>query len=153
MYSMYKSLRYINTDSYNICSWWNHAHNDYRYSRKNRYVVKVLLNVFRYDERQCPLCEEYVINDIPHVLFKCGRIKDERERNWNKVMLCAPHEIIRAADKMNDEEKAKYILNACHCEYVPECKMLFDVLSDFIYNIYLTYKNECDRESTVYVNS
>ena len=37
---MYKSLRYLDTSSYNICSWWIHAYIDYKYSRKNRVVPR-----------------------------------------------------------------------------------------------------------------
>ena len=75
---MYKCLRYLDTNSCNMCSWWIHSYNDYRYARKNRVVVKVLLKVFSYEERQCPLCEEYVTNDSPHVLFGCDSIRNER---------------------------------------------------------------------------
>ena len=50
---------------------------------------------------------------------------------------------------MNDVKKTEFILNACHCKYVPECEMLFDSLSDFIYNMYFIYRKEMDRELSV----
>ena len=135
----YESLRYIDTNSHNICSWWIHSYNDYKYSRKNRVVVKILLNVYSYEKRQCPLCEEYVTNDIPHVLCSCDSIKNERKCYWNRGLMCAPYETILPIDKMNDVKKTDFIVNAYHCKYVPECKMIFYSLSDFIYNMYLIY--------------
>ena len=150
-YRMYISLRYLDTNSYNMCSWWVHSYNDYRYARKNRVVVKLLLNVFSYEERQCPLCEEYVTNDSPHVLFGCDSIRKEREIHWSRVLLCAPNDIISATEKMNDVKKTEFILNACYCKYVPECKMLYDSLSDFIYNMCIIYRKGMDRELRVVV--
>ena len=63
--------------------------------------------------------------------------------------MCAPNDIISATDKMNDVKKTEFILNACHCKYVPQCKMLFDSLSDFIYNMYLIYRKDMDSELSV----
>ena len=79
--------------------------NDYKSCRKNRVVVKAWLNVFSYNERQCPLCEEY---DRPHVLFGCHSIRNEREIKWNIVLMCAPSDKISATDKMNDERHLLY---------------------------------------------
>ena len=60
---------------------------------------------------------------------------------------CAPYEIISATDKKNDVKKTEFILNACHCKYVPECKMLFDYLYDFIYNMYFIYRKKWTGKS------
>ena len=50
---------------------------------------------------------------------------------------------------MNDERKTKFILNACNCKYVSEYKMLFDSLSDLIYNMYFIYRKETDGKLSV----
>ena len=52
---------------------------------------------------------------------------------------------------MNDVKKTEFILNACYCKYVPECKMLYDSLSDFIYNMCIIYRKGMDRELSVVV--
>ena len=60
--------------------------------------------------------------------------------------MCAPNDIISTTEKMNDERKTEFILNACHCKYQAECKILFDSLCDFMYNMYFIYRKETDGE-------
>ena len=42
------------------------------------------------------------------VLFQCELIKDERERHWTRVLMCAPNEIITMTIKMNVNRKTVY---------------------------------------------
>ena len=63
--------------------------------------------------------------------------------------MSAPYEILRTIDKMNVERKTEFIVNDCHCKYVPASKMLFDSFTGFIYNTYVKYRKETDGELSV----
>ena len=60
--------------------------------------VKVFLSVFSFGERQCPLCEVYVSNDIRPVLWKyeSSRMKG---KSIGIEYYCA--HLMRAIDKIN----------------------------------------------------
>ena len=68
---MYKSLNLLSKERYHMCTWWYHAYHDHSFSKKNRIIIRLLLNVFIYMEKICPCCDLQTVNDVVHVLFVC----------------------------------------------------------------------------------
>ena len=68
---IYKSLNYIAVDNNRICTWWIHAYYDNSFARKNRVIVKLLLNVYSYLDQICPCCQLNTVNNVVHILFVC----------------------------------------------------------------------------------
>ncbi len=68
---MYKSLHFLSKERYQMCTWWHHAYHDHSFSKKNRTIIRLLLNVSISMEKMCICCDLHTVNDVVHILFVC----------------------------------------------------------------------------------
>ena len=142
---IYKSLNYIAVDNNRICTWWIHAYYDNSFARKNRVIVKLLLNVHSYLDQICPCCQLNTVNNVVHILFVCQCNIEMREILWKKVEECSPVEMVINMKNMNFEDRTKFVLNAFYSSFIHEWKDIYDNLSNYVYCMYTSYiqtKNE-----------
>ena len=63
--------------------WWQHAFKTPTFSRINRSVLRLLLNVERHGFKYCEKCNFVSINTIEHMFFDCTATKEVRELSWS----------------------------------------------------------------------
>lgn len=137
---LYKSLCFIRMGNHTMCSWWIHAYYDHKFSKCNRIIVRLLLNVNMHAETLCRCCSQNVINNVSHILFVCHCNDDIRRICWNNVRLNTTEVLFSELSNMPIRERTEFILNACNLKYCHEWKNLFDSLSLYIYEVYSSYR-------------
>ena len=128
-HSVDKSLNLLSKERYHMCTWWYHAYHDHSFSKKNRIIIRLLLNVFIYMEKICPCCDLQTVNDVVHVLFVCPCNSHIREVMWKDVKDNTPVELFRRIELMDLLERTIFLLNACNSDYIREWKRMFDAMS------------------------
>ncbi len=132
---MYKTLYFMSSYKFKMSVWWIHAYHDHSFARQNRIIVKLLLNVFMYLEKDCPCCNNYVANSVTHILFDCICNVDQRVSLWNDVKVNSPAGLILDMERMSMVDRTRFILNACNVSYVKEWKHMYDALSNYIFQM------------------
>lgn len=138
---LYKSLSFLSDANYSMCAWWIHAYYDYSFSKQNRIIIRLLLNVHLYLAQVCPCCELNCVNNVVHILFVCPCISNERKALWEKVKESSPSGIVIQMANMTLECRTRFILNAFYSRYVHDWKPLYDSISNYICNVYTCYSN------------
>ena len=77
-------------------------------------------------------------DSVEHVLFECHCNKLIREDMWFSIVNCTGnfgHDL----EKMNNRDRAMFILNAMNIGFIQECYYIYDCILLFIYNVYSTW--------------
>ena len=141
----YKSLIMLKTDV-NKCEmspWWVHGYKDPVYSKQNRVIIKLLLNVNRQGRMRCQFCYGKV-DSVHHILFECPCIATNRAILWETFLKSCPKQLQVSIEGMCTSTKCKFILNAFNVQYVAEWKSIYDNVSNFITKMYEDYKVAAD---------
>jgi len=138
--SLYKTMKFLSGSSLKMSTWWIHAYHDHSFSKRNRIIIRMLLNISMYAEGLCKCCTLHAVNNIPHILFICPCNNEVRQRLWNEVRMNMPGKMNDEIENMTIDNKTVFILNACKSSYVPEWKNTFDALSNFISEVFTNYK-------------
>ena len=145
---LYRTLHFMSV--YHMSAWWLHAYHDHAFSKQNRVILRLLLNVKMYAEIICPCCDINVVNCAVHVLFGCSCNEEQRVLLWNLFVEKCPQGLRVSLERMSYKQKTKFILNACNSYYLHEWKEIFDSLSNFIYHtskVYDMNMMKCVNES------
>ena len=133
-------------------SWWVFAHRHPQHSYKVRVLCRLLVGqhclkqvVFHYNRSSpvCDLCEMYVAETAPHLLFECVYFSKSRQKLWQDVLDNAPCAMNLALNHMNSMEKSVFILSGFNCKYVPEWSLLYSAALNFCYYMYIE-RRSCD---------
>ena len=81
-----------------------------------------------------------MVNNVSHILFVCQALDSIRSSLLNEVQKKSPANIIRTINRMQLEEKTRFILNAFYAPYIPEWKNMYDSVSNFIYRMIVKYE-------------
>ena len=84
----------------------------------------------------CSDCDLSILSTIHHLLFECTHYERKRHEEWSKVESVIPIALLNEINIMDNEEKAVFILKGLDKVYVREFKETYDVLLDFVYNMY-----------------
>ena len=136
---LYKSLSLLSVENHRMCTWWFHAYYNHSFSKQNRIIIRLLLNVYMYLEQKCPCCQLNAINNVVHILFICPCNNEEREVLWEKVKESTPRELFTHMTSLTLENRARFILNAFDSKYIREWESVYDALSNFICKLYSKY--------------
>jgi hypothetical protein len=130
-----------------VWPWWVYI-NSYRphLGHKGRVLAKLLyeqshigLSCSRYKETHsvtCNACDQGAIDCVPHVLFECDALNQERDILWDRVMTDAPQALVFELNEMNSVQKTHFIMAAFNCALVPEWLCLYDQMCDlFVPNV------------------
>ena len=136
--SLFKVLKYLpyERDVRSISIWWHHAHRHPKFSRINRTIIRLILNVDRFGFKICQECDMFVNSSIEHVMFECTANNVTRQKYWMMVMEVCPVQLIFAMNRMPIYERCVFILNGCNCKYIAEWNQLYSAISIFIYNMF-----------------
>lgn len=69
---------YFLCDNSHMCTCCIHAYFGHTFAKKNRTLVRMLLNVDMNIEHTCQRCDLNVLNNVTHTLFVCLCINDVR---------------------------------------------------------------------------
>jgi len=131
--SLYKVLDYLHVRNASMVShWWQHAFRNTKYTRINRTIIRILLNVQRYGFNMCLKCNPEVINSIEHVMFQCESTKEIRELYWNNIIRVCPGQLLKEIVKMNLKDRSKFILNGFNSNYIHEWNDLYNATAVFL---------------------
>jgi len=130
--SLYKVLDYLNPTC-RMSVWWQHAFKTPTFSRINRSVLRLLLNVERHGFKYCEKCNFVSINTIEHMFFDCTATKEVRELNWSKVTELCPKQLVTEMEAKSKRELCVFILNGLNCDYVDEWKDIYSAISLYVY--------------------
>lgn len=139
---MYKSMALVNVNDrchQYVLGWIQFMHKAVLSHRKCRSVIKLLLNVYRLGKKPCSLCTTFMPDSIDHILFVCSGVDIVRGQKWNQVLQACPGQLANELGNMSSLCKAKFILNACYCPYVPEWHNLYIALCDFVHDVNFDY--------------
>ena len=136
---LYKTLSFMYGNNIKMSVWWMHAFYDHSFAKQNRVIIRLLLNVNMYQEKLCQCCGQHAINNVTHILFVCQCNMDQRVVLWEEVKKNSPAGLIASLETMSVVEKTKFILNACKAPYIREWKLMYDVLSNYIFHLYQVY--------------
>ena len=144
---LYKSLSMVNVNMeyHSILPWWLHCFYDPCFSRQNRTIARLLLNVKRNGNSLCALCM-CQRNSACHVLFLCPKLDELRSSLWNVAREKCPKPFVTSLQNMPPEERCAFILNGFNINYVNEWKDVYDCMSNFIHKIYIQYEYLCSVE-------
>jgi len=135
---LYRSMHLL-SDNTHMCTWWIHSYFDPTFAKKNRTLVRMLLNVDMYREHICQCCDLNVLNNVTHILFVCPCINEVRERCLMDVRVNLPENLVNDFEHMTLNEKTRFMLNACNSRYISDWKNMFDAVAKFIHSVYTRY--------------
>ena len=86
----------------------------------------------------CQLCDLYIAENVPHILFECSYILEELSSVWNSTRIVAPSALVQNMVAMTPNELTCFWLSGFRCAYIPEWEELYCVVSRYIHD---TYRN------------
>ena len=130
--------------SHRISSWWSHCFKDPKFTKKNRLIVKLLLNTQRRGKHRCLACE-FGTDSIVHILFECPSIDQCRRQLYSEIENRCPPALVQSLSQLNNLERCVIFINGLNCAYIHEWKRIYDSISNFLYGMIVEYDNQCDR--------
>ena len=144
---MYNNLKLLDVRDFKMCVWWTHSSHNCNFIKQNEYIVRLLLNVSCYRQTICSCCDSHMVNNVSHILFVCKALDSIRSSLLNEVQKKSPANIIRTINRMQLEEKTRFILNAFYAPYIPEWKNMYDSVSNFIYRMIVKYETISNNQT------
>ena len=131
----------INMSALDGCmlQWWWSAYKSPQFTKQCKLIVKLLLNVYQLGKNMCNQCTLYTHNSVQHILFECSSNIETRNKYWKRVIESCPDQLAQELNRMMIQERAKFLLNAMNCKYVPEWTSLYTNVALFIYCVYNEY--------------
>ena len=93
---------------------------------------------------RCRLCGESA-EDQGHILFQCEALVEARARNIGPMIREMPEGMWTEFRRMSNKEAAFLLMNALHCDIVPEWIQLYKEILGFIHSIYKERKEMYSR--------
>jgi len=131
-----------------MLAWWHYIQVKPGDMFKCRTIIRLILDChglktcqLRYKQEGIsnPLCEFCDINapeTIEHLLFECNFNVNTRQAGWEMLrQQCLP-KLLDEMDRMNNSQKAKFILSGFGNGFVLECVNLYEVAATFVYVTY-----------------
>ena len=147
--NFYSSLLMLNVHitCFRVIGWWVHV----KFKPLSAWKVKILLkclfnvdqlnvNVSKYtggsENSRCRKCIDVVSENIKHVLFECPGNQEYRESEWKKVKDALLPNLFQSIECLAPSERTSFILNAFNCDYIQEWSQNYEVILNYIVNIY-----------------
>ena len=129
-------------DSLHVWPWWVHLQNCHRDVRYCRTMIRLMVGEHdlqtngRHDTRVCQRCDQYVPEDVPHMLFVCPSLHDDREMMWRGIRKVAPVAIMQEMFNMLPCQLCAFWFSGFHCTYVKEWSEMYSAIC---YSVQLMY--------------
>ena len=151
MYSKLILFRPCNAENIHVWSWWVHTRYNPKDTKYCKTMVRLMVgehglssNVGRWRRkgqstptRLCQLCDMYVEEDVPHILFTCPMVFDKHNFFWTTVSHVAPKLLIMNIRGMPPVERTIFLLSGFQCPYVVEWEYVYSVCCRYVHDTYM----------------
>lgn len=141
MYSkliMYKQC----LDPSSIWPWWVHAQSCPQDGQYCRTMIRLMVGEHelqsngRHASRVCQLCDLYVVEDVPHMLFVCPSLRITRIWMWREIENIAPAGLLNEMYDMLPSRLCVFWFSGFKCKYVHEWLDLYSRICSVIHTMY-----------------
>ena len=147
---MYSELNtYCNTlSSIKFIAWWTYAKYYPRKLKQVSCVVAVFLGAQpkglqnNFGGYICCMCEGREYESPEHILFRCQRFTEARDRCLSNINSLMPVAMRNEFMNLGLWDKCKFILPGLHNTYVGEWHALYGAIADFVWKMY-RLRNVC----------
>ena len=155
MYSKLILFRQCNAENIHVWPWWVHTRYNPKDAKYCKTMVRLMVgehglssNVGRWRRkgqsrptRLCQLCDMYVEEDVPHILFTCPMVFDTLNLFWTTVSHVAPKLLIMNIRGMPPVERTIFLLSGFQCPYVVEWECVYSVCCRYVHDTYMYRMN------------
>ena len=150
--NLFSSLHHLSVSTSKLClnSWWLFAQNNPMFTMKCKTIMRLLMEVHILNSRQSKynkkqnerhsalcICDQYEVESVEHMLFKCTSKTSIRELLWESVLEECPSNIFKdQLTAMAPREKTSFILGGLNDGYVVEWDSLYCSIANFTHGVY-----------------
>jgi hypothetical protein len=87
-------------------------------------------------KQSCALCDVFVPDDPPHVLFECPGLREDRAKLWPSVTRVMPPAMVESVQELNNQIKTQFLLSGLRANYTHEWKSVYENVARYIHDMY-----------------